>query len=262
MTRSFAGPSRVLTLTTDFGTRDHYVGAMKGAVASIAPRVRILDISHEIPRYDIAEGAFAIAQSFAYYPRGTVHVVVVDPGVGTDRKPLAAMAGRHFFVAPDNGVLSQVFEKAGGFQARSIEERHGLGVLSRTFHGRDLFAPAGARLATGLPFREIGPALADPVLQAPVSVANGRGRVLHVDSFGNIVTSFLPGDLPSGQGLAIRGRAVSARAETYASARHAGCPFLIVGSSGYLEVSLNQDSAARHLRARAGDDVFAVKADA
>ncbi len=257
MMASFPRPSGFLTLTTDFGMRDHYVGAMKGAVASIAPGVRVADISHEIPQFDIREGAFAVAQAYGYYPQGTVHVVVVDPGVGTVRRPLAAVAGGHCFVAPDNGVLSQVFEKAGVFEARCIDVRHGLGTLSQTFHGRDLFAPSAARLASGLPFDEIGPRVSDPVRQPPSIVANGQGCVLHVDSFGNIVTSFLPSDLPASKALAVAGRAVSARAESYCSvpANHL---FLIVGSSGYLEVSLNQGSAAGYLGARAGDAVTAV----
>ncbi len=251
-------PSRLLTLTTDFGTRDHYVGVMKGVVASVAPLVRVVDICHEIPQFNISEGAFAIAQAFQYFPRGTVHVVVVDPGVGSGRRPLAAVAGGHYFVAPDNGVLSQVFAFAGEFTTREVDVLHGLDVLSQTFHGRDLFAPAGASLANGLPFRGIGPLVSDPVCQPPAKVVNGKGRVLHVDAFGNIVTSFRPHDLPEGKSLSIGGQAVSLRADSYASAP-ADSLFLIVGSSGYLEISLNQGSAAQALQARAGTDVVAVQ---
>ena len=258
MPRNAVQPSGVLTLTTDFGVADHYAGSMRGAVASVAPQVRVMDISHEVPRFSVAEGAFAIAQAYDYYPQGTVHVVVVDPGVGTDRRPLAAMAGGHWFVAPDNGVLSQVFEKAGGFEARVIDARHGLGRLSQTFHGRDLFAPSGARLAGGLPFEEIGPLVSDPVLLPPVAVTESQGRVLHVDSFGNVVTSFLPVDLPGGGALVVRGQAVSARAESYAAVP-ANRLFLIEGSSGYIEISLNRGSAARRLSARAGDIVTAIE---
>ena len=245
---------QVLTLTTDFGYRDHYVGAMKGVVASLAPGVRVCDITHDVPSFDIAEGAFAIAQAWRFYPAGTVHAVVVDPGVGSSRAPMAAAAGGHLFVAPDNGVLSLVLELIGTFSLRRIAARHGLGTLSRTFHGRDLFAPVAARLAAGLPFGDVGPRLARPVRLAPLAVADGRGCVLHVDRFGNIVTNFRPSDLGAGTGLAVGGTVVGLRADSYAEApRHE--LFLILGSSGYVEISVNQGSAAAELQVKAGSSV-------
>lgn len=249
--------SGVLTFTTDFGTRDHYVGSMRGVVASLAPRLRIFDITHEVPAFDVAEGAFAIAQAFRYYPEGTVHVVVVDPGVGSARRPVAVEACNHWFVAPDNGVLSQVVELAGQFKARRVDERHGLASMSTTFHGRDLFAPAAARLATGLPFEGIGPLVTDLSRMDPVSAACGHGRVLHVDSFGNIVTSFQASEFPSGASLAVGSGTVDERASSYDSMPE-GRLFAIVGSSGYVEVSLNQGSAARATGVRAGDPVTLV----
>lgn len=244
----------VLTLTTDFGCRDHYVGAMKGVVASLAPGVQVFDITHDVPSFDIAEGAFAIAQAWRSYPDGTVHVVVVDPGVGSSRAPIAAAAGQHFFVAPDNGVLSQVLESVGTSSIRRVETRHGLRAISRTFHGRDLFAPVAARLAAGLKFEDVGPSMAEPVRLPPVAVAAGIGAVLHVDRFGNIVTSFRPEDLTDGAGLTIGGRVVGSRADSYADAPE-GEPFLILGSSGFLEISLNRGSAAASLRVQAGAHV-------
>ena len=260
MTRSPVRPAGVLTLTTDFGTRDHYVGAMKGAVMSVAPQVQVFDISHEIPSFDVAEGAFAIAQSYPYYPDGTVHVVVVDPGVGSDRRAVAVAAEGHWFVAPDNGVLSQVLEAAGRFEAREVDLRHGLARMSTTFHGRDLFAPAGARLAAGLPFEEIGPMAADLVHMDAAAASDGCGRVLHVDRFGNLVTSFRASDLPEGASLALGDRTVTARARAYAS-MPAGRLFLIVGSSGYVEVSMNRGSAADAAGVRAGEAVTLVGDD-
>lgn len=260
MNRSPVRPAGVLTLTTDFGTRDHYVGAMKGVVMSVAPQVRVFDISHEIPSFDVAEGAFAIAQSFPHYPDGTVHVVVVDPGVGSARRPVAVAAGGHWFVAPDNGVLSLVLEAAGRFEAREVDLRHGLPRMSTTFHGRDLFAPVGARLAIGLPFDEIGPEATALVRMDPAAASDGRGRVLHVDRFGNLVTSFRASDLPEGASLALGDRTVSARARAYAS-MPAGRLFLIVGSSGYVEVSMNRGSAADALGVRAGEAVTLVGDD-
>lgn len=246
--------SKVLTLTTDFGYRDHYVGVMKGVVASLAPGVQIFDITHDVPSFAIAEGAFVIAQAWRFYPEGTVHAVVVDPGVGSLRAPIAAAAGGHFFVAPDNGVLSRVLESVGTFSMRRVATRHGLGAISRTFHGRDLFAPVAARLVAGLPFEDVGPSVAEAVRLPPVAVADGNGSVLHVDRFGNIVTSFRPDDLDDGTGLAVGGTVVSLRADSYADAPQ-GELFLIVGSSGYVEISINQGSASASLQVRAGGSV-------
>ena len=246
--------SGVLTLTTDFGNRDHYVGAMKGVVASLAPRVQVFDITHDVPSFDIAEGAFAIAQSWRFYPEGTVHVVVVDPGVGSVRLPIAAEVDGHLFVAPDNGVLSQVLESVAGYGIRRVEMRHGLAAMSHTFHGRDLFAPVAAKLAAGLPFEDVGPRVVEPVLLPTVAVANGIGAVLHVDRFGNIVTSFRPDDLGDDSGLAVAEKVVSLRAESYVDAPE-GELFLIWGSSGFLEISLNQGSAAAALQVRPGTRV-------
>ena len=248
--------SGALTFTTDFGTRDHYVGAMKGVVAGVAPEVRVFDITHEVPRFDIAEGAFAIAQAYSYYPVGTVHVVVVDPGVGSARRPLAAAIDGHFFVAPDNGVLSQVLDGADAAEIRTIEKRHGLCQMSQTFHGRDLFAPTGAKLAGGMPFEEIGERVEDPLRLPPVAVSGGVGQVLHIDAFGNIVTSFGIHDLSDGAALVVAGKLVRSRSEAYASAP-VGALFMIAGSSGYIEVSLSCGSAAAAIGAgvRAGDRV-------
>ena len=252
MSRQFKHVSGFLTFTTDFGTRDHYVGAMKGVVAMVSPGVRVRDITHQVPSFDISEGAFAIAQAYPYYPPGTVHVVVVDPGVGSSRRAIAALAAGHLFVAPDNGVLSHVLESVEQFTARRIAARHGLPALSRTFHGRDLFAPLGARLAGGLAFDEVGPEVSDvTLLPAP---AEGGGRVLHVDGFGNLVTSFRQRDLADGAGLRIRGTRIDLRAESYATVP-AGRLFLIVGSSGYVEISLNRESAADALQVRAGEEI-------
>ena len=255
--------SGALTITTDFGTRDHYVGAMKGVVARVAPEVRVFDITHELPSFDIAEAAFAIAQAYPYYPVGTVHVVVVDPGVGSSRRPLAAAMDGHFFVAPDNGVLSQVLDGADSIEVRTIDKRHGLSRVSRTFHGRDLFAPAGAKLAAGMPFEDFGERIEDPVRLPSVAVSDGVGRVLHVDAFGNIVTSFAIHDLSDGAVLAVAGKTVRSRSKTYASAP-AGELFMIAGSSGYVELSLRCGSAAAAIGTdvRAGDRVEMIRGDA
>lgn len=254
MRRRLSGLGGFLTLTTDFGAQDHYVGTMKAVVASVAPQVRVIDITHGIPSFDIAEGAFAIAQAYQYSPPGTVHVVVVDPGVGSSRRPIAVKCAGHRFVAPDNGVLSQILHHADSFEARLIDERHGLIAPSQTFHGRDIFAPMGARLAAGLPFEEVGPIIDNLALLPSTEVVDGEGCVLHVDRFGNIVTSFRKHDLHEDGCLRIGDQTVCRWAESYASVAGNGL-FLILGSSGFIEVSLNRASAAEALSARAGDSV-------
>lgn len=256
MGEAFA-PCGIVTLTTDFGLQDHYVGAMKGVIAGIAPGVRVIDVTHGVPAHDVAEGAFAIAQAWRYFPPGSVHVVVVDPGVGSLRRALAAAAAGHLFAAPDNGVLSQVFEQEPRRELRAIDPRRGLAAVSRTFHGRDLFAPVGARLAAGMEFAEVGAPL-DSAQTLPSSAPrNGLGRVLHIDGFGNVVTSFRRGDLAAGAGLRLGGLTVRAWADCYAAAADAA-PFLIVGSCGYVEVSVNRGSAAALAGVRAGAQVSAV----
>ncbi len=245
---------RVLTLTTDFGTRDHYVGTMKGVVAGICPIATVVDITHEVPAFDIAEGAFAIAQAFRYFPDGTVHVVVVDPGVGSSRRAIGMRAGAHSFIAPDNGVLTHVAEGADSVEVRRIAWRHGLQMPSRTFHGRDLFAPAGARLVAGLTFAEIGPEADAWVRLPPAVAAGGVGQVLHVDIFGNLVTSFRSKGFPAEAGLEVGGEVIATRSKSYASMPD-GLPCLIDGSSGYVEIAVNQGSAAEFLGATAGERV-------
>ena len=246
----------MLTLTTDFGTRDHYVGTMKGVVASVAPGVSVVDITNDVPSFDIAAGAFAIAQAYRYFPEGTVHVVVVDPGVGSSRRAVAARAGRQYFVAPDNGVLSFVLDDCERFEARIIDRRYGLSSISHTFHGRDLFAPAGARLAAGLPFEEIGPQLRRLQRLGASAAECAADAVLHVDAFGNVVTSVRSKTFPLGASLVVAGVEVSLRADSY-EAMPPNQLCLIGGSSGFIEVSLNRGSAAERLGVSGGERVVA-----
>ena len=243
-----------VTLTTDFGLSDHYVGVMKGVIAGIAPDVGVIDITHDVPAFNVPEGAFAIAQAYRWFPTGTTHVVVVDPGVGSSRRAVAARVGGHLFVAPDNGVLSFVLERDPEFEMRAIDARHGLAEISRTFHGRDLFAPAAARLMAGLRFDHVGPRVREPLMLHSMEPTARRGRVLHVDRFGNLVTNFRAGQLGSREGLQVGAGTVFAMAESYAEAP-VGAPFLIEGSSGYLEVSINRASAAQLLGVRAGTEI-------
>jgi S-adenosylmethionine hydrolase len=255
-------PSPLITLTTDFGLRDHYVGVMKGVIAGIAPDARIVDICHEIPAYDVAEGAFTIAQAYHWFPAGTIHVVVVDPGVGSARRPIVAEVGGHVFVAPDNGVLSQVFERATPSVFSVDIERYALKPTSQTFHGRDVFAPVAAHLANGVVLSETGTAITDFIQLEPTSpmeVAAGvwKGRILHIDQFGNLVTSFPVEFLDKSAGnfrLKVGGMEITYSARSYAEAPP-GKAFFIAGSSGYVEVSVNQASAAERAGAAPGAPV-------
>lgn len=255
-------PSGVITLTTDFGLEDHYAGVMKGVILSIFPAARIVDLSHSVAAYSIEQAAFVLDQSCRWFPRGTVHVAVVDPGVGSERRALLAEAGGSYFVAPDNGALSYVFEHEQPTVRALDAERFALKEMSRTFHGRDLFAPAAAWLAKGTPFAEFGEEIEEYVRlppSAPLDASDGRriGRVLNIDRFGNIVTSFKPSELAGLAGgftLSVGSLKVSRRIDSYAEAQ-AGEPFLIAGSSGHVEVSLREASAAEAAQAQVGDPV-------
>jgi len=253
-------PAPLITLTTDFGLTDHYVGTMKGVILSICPRARVVDISHGVSAYEIGEGAFTMAQAYRYFPRGTVHVVVVDPGVGTSRRPILAEAGGHYFIAPDNGVLSMIFAREKHKVRAITNTRYFLPAVSHTFHGRDVFAPSAAHLASGVPATRFGKLVSDYLrLDFDKPTRTGRrvwvGAILKIDRFGNMVTNFSAADFPDldkrGFDLAAGMRRISAFAHNYAE-HGPGEPFLILGSSGYYEISISQDSAAKLLGCGAG----------
>lgn len=250
----------LITLTTDFGTADHFVGTMKGVILGIAPRARIVDITHEIPPYELNEAAFVIAQAWSYFPKGTIHVVVVDPGVGSARRPILAEAGGHRFIAPDNGVLSMIYE-LGRHKVRVISNTKLIGKqVSRTFHGRDIFAPAAAHLASGVAPARFGKLLTDPVCSFPLkptrlSRREWSGTILKVDRFGNLITNLHVNDFPDVKTRPIELRVGLERirrlALTY-SETAIGELSAIVGSSGYIEVAANQAAAAKILGCGAG----------
>jgi S-adenosylmethionine hydrolase len=253
-------PAPVITLTTDFGLSDHYVGVMKGVIVSICPRARIVDISHGVGAFEIAEAAFTISQAYRYFPRGTVHLVVVDPGVGTSRRPILAQAAGQNFIAPDNGVLSMIYAREK-HKVRAISSvRYFLQPVSNTFHGRDIFAPAAAHLAAGVAPARFGKPIADYLrLDFDKPVRTGRrawtGAILKVDRFGNLVTNFSVEDFPDldkrGFEMAAGPQRIGMLARHYAE-RGPGEPFLIVGSAGYYEISVGQASAAKLLGCAAG----------
>jgi S-adenosylmethionine hydrolase len=252
--------SPLITLTTDFGLTDHYVGAMKGVILSICPAARIVDISHSVGAYDIADGAFLLAQACRYFPGGTAHVVVVDPGVGTARRPILVEAGGQRFVAPDNGVLSFIYAREKHNVRVVTNGRYFLKSVSGTFHGRDVFAPVAAYLARGIAPARFGKLIDDYLrltFDQPTRTARRAwtGAILHIDHFGNLVTNFAEADFPDLAKrpfeMAAGPQRISTLAPNYAACTP-GQPFLIVGSSGYYEISVNQASAARLLGCATG----------
>jgi S-adenosyl-L-methionine hydrolase (adenosine-forming) len=252
----------IITLTTDFGLADPFVGMMKGVILGIAPDVQVVDVTHEIRSYDILDAAFIIAGSYRYFPRGTVHVVVVDPGVGSERRPMAATANGHIFVAPDNGVLSLVLETdrvTPNIPAYHITNRSLFREpVSRTFHGRDIFAPVAAHLAQGTPVESVGPHIADCV-RGPVSAPRHQGHglvgtVLRVDKFGNIITNFRRDDLGDRFSIQVAGVSIGRLCGTFSEAKP-GEFVAIEGSTGFIELVLNQGSAAERLKVESGAEI-------
>lgn len=250
-------PSGLVTLTTDFGTSDPYVGVMKGVLHARFPAVRPVDLTHGVPPQDVKVGGFFLAHSWRWFPPGTVHVAVVDPGVGSERAILVAEELGHAFLAPDNGLLGAVLSEAARVRALDVE-RFALPARSRTFHGRDVFAPAAAALAAGLAPEAAGVPLRSwrrMLLPAPVERPEGlAGEVLFADAFGNLITNLRPepGAEPAGV-LEIAGRQLAV-VGTYGEAR-AGELVALVNSYGSLEVALRSGSAARTLGVGAGAPV-------
>jgi S-adenosyl-L-methionine hydrolase (adenosine-forming) len=247
----------IITLTTDYGTNDHLVGTLKGVILKINPEVTIVDITHNVTPYDLLDGALAIGSAFEYFPPRTIHVVVVDPGVGTDRRPILATADNQYFVAPDNGVLSLVYERDPNTVVRHATAEHYYHQpVSKTFHGRDVFAPVAAWLSKGWQTSAMGEEITDFKrfsLPKP-KAADGlvKGVVMRVDSFGNLVTNFRQEDLPEAAknggkvNFQIGNHSVSRLVETFANG-NAGEAIAYLGSSGYVEVGVNKGNAAKTL---------------
>jgi len=257
----------IVTLTTDFGLRDSYVGAMKGVLLTVAPETRIVDLSHDVAPQNLLEAAFVVRGAWRFFPTGTVHVVVVDPGVGSSRAILAARGEGHLFLAPDNGVLWPVFEQGEAPEVRRLDAaRFALPRVSSTFHGRDVFAPAAAHLARGFPFESIGPphpTWARIAFPKPERGPDGslRGSVVRVDRFGNLITNLgadLLGSLGAPETIAVTLGGVEIRGlvATYASAPP-GRRAALVGSSDLLEIAVPGGSAADSLGLGFGAEVVA-----
>jgi S-adenosylmethionine hydrolase len=271
------GTPRLLTLTTDFGIQDSYVAQMKGAALSVAPDLRIVDLCHEVPPQQIAAGAYVLETGYAAFPEGTVHLAVVDPGVGTARRAIAMRSERFVFVAPDNGLLTRVLEKEPPVEVHAIEpEAYTSAASSATFEGRDRFAPAAAWIARGLPLSELGPAVRDPVRLAlpqpePRPGLPLRVPVILIDRFGNVVL-----DLPAEAAASALGRPLDEDATVLVSTPggivsrfrrtyglpSSGEPFMLVNSAGYLELALAGSRADKRLDLRPGAFVELTLGDA
>lgn len=257
----------LVTLLTDFGTADYFVGALKGALLCVNPRAQIVDITHEIPPQDIEAGAFTLLAAFEAFPAGTVHVAVIDPGVGSARRAIVVEGGGHLFVGPDNGVFGHVYERAGQFRVFHVtNEKYFRPRLSETFHGRDVFAPVAGALSGGVGARELGPEVTDFVrlpLARPARDAAGAlvASIIHVDRFGNCVTNITRRDLSEeeiarGARLFVGDREIRSFRRFFAEeGDRAGEPFAIWGSAGFLELAVFRDSAARMLGTARGQKV-------
>ncbi len=244
----------IITLLTDFGDRDGFVGTMKGVILSINPLVQIIDLAHHIDAGDINSGAFVLAQNCSYFPENTIHVVVIDPGVGSDRRTLCAQAGGHYFVAPDNGVLKWIFKDNPGAQVFELTQRkYFLKTISHTFHGRDIFAPVAAYLSTGVDISQFGDKIQDYVKgtwpEYKVSGKKITGEIIHIDRFGNLVSNIAANDFDRKKfdRLKLARHTIFALNDSY-DRMPGNMPFAIIGSHGFIEIAVKDNSAAKLLK--------------
>ena len=256
----------LVTLTTDFGLRDSYAAEMKAVILSIIPDARVVDISHQIEKFNVRMGAYVLACASPQFPNGTIHVAIVDPGVGTKRRPIIVQTNKCFFVGPDNGVLGLAVKN---FEAKlriyGITKREFmLSTVSSTFHGRDIFAPAAAYLAKGVCPAEFGPKIQQMVLPKFAKITKGgnrlEGQVIHIDDFGNIITNFTEKEFKTTK---IKGKVNVKIGRTklrlalciaYGDVKK-GLPLAIIGSHNFLEISVNQGNAAKTFKTQIDDKV-------
>lgn len=272
----------IITLTTDFGLADGYIAAMKGVVLGINPEAKLVDIYHSIKPQNVSQAAFILSTAYEFFPRHTIHLVVVDPGVGTERRAIILRTPAADFIAPDNGVLSYVIQQSSakpidvnrqqlelgpGLEAVAItKSQFWRSPVSPTFHGRDIFAPVAAHLSLGLPPTDFGEAITSLMvlpLSHPHQTPDGTlvGNIRHIDNFGNLITSIQGSDLPhKAQTIMVEvgDKIISGLSRTYGT----GTGLLaLIGSSGYLEISLKEGNASTFLKAEVGDEVKIKKPD-
>ena len=250
----------MITLTTDFGLKDPYIAEMKGVIYSINPKATVVDLSHLIDKYNVQMAAFILASAAPYFSKYTIHLAIVDPGVGTARRALAVQTKQAFFVGPDNGIL-MLAAQAQGIQHIYVltNPKYMLPKVSSTFHGRDIFAPAAAHLDKGVKLKEFGAEIADPIIPkyAIVEHKNGSlfGVVLHVDGFGNIITNISEGEISQTNAVKVKLHHFSLQlviAKTYSEAKSQE-PLALIGSHGFFELALNQGNFSERYRVNPGD---------
>lgn len=257
----------IITLTTDFGEADYFVPAMKGAIWSVNPEAEIVDLTHLIPAHDIYAAAFTLICCYKDFPRNTIHLVVVDPGVGSQRRPILVMADDYYFVGPDNGVFSYIYQREQVNRIVHLTTEHYFRPLvSSTFHGRDIFAPCAAYLSKQVDWRMMGEEISDPtrfnIPQPVASATQIRGHVLHIDRFGNVITNITPAELTEAMvqsGVRVRvGKHEAARVLTHFAEANKDELFAYFGSTGFLELAVPRQSAARLIEARRGMEIEVV----
>ena len=257
----------LVTLLTDFGTRDYFVGAMKGAILSVNPQAKIIDLTHDSPPHDIRAAAFTLLAAHSTFPQGAIHVCVVDPGVGSERRAILAITKNYFFVAPDNGVLSLIYEQEPDARVFQMTNNRFFRLpLSATFHGRDVFAPVAGALSRGVLPTELGEEITDFVRFKAAQPRQldehvWQAQIIHIDRFGNCITNLRREDLPQNFHPAvltaeINDQKISKMQSFFAEAARDGELFLIFGSAGFLEIVAYQKSAAEILQAKAEDAVL------
>ncbi len=255
--------SKVITLTTDFGRRDSYVGSMKGVILGISPEAQIIDLCHSVIPQDVPHGAFLLHTGYPYFPEGTIHVAVVDPGVGSERRAIAVKTSKYIFISPDNGLLSYIFRDEKIESIRNIENKTLFrDTISTTFHGRDIFAPVAGHLAKGIPFSEIGQEIVKPVqLPLPQPLLTDDQIIAHVlcvDQFGNLITditrSFWEKQVKNRRFFILCGKRIEKINHSYSESGE-GEILAIFNSSDYLEISANRGSAAEYLHLSRGTEI-------
>ncbi len=269
-----SGPRRIITLLTDFGTSDPFIGIMKGVILGINPGAVVVDLCHGTRAYDPAEAAFFLKTSYRYFPEGTIHLAVIDPGVGGPRRPLLAACQGHLFVAPDNGLLAPLAEEGGPLTVRAVTAaRYFVHPVSATFHGRDIFAPVAAHLSLGVEPAAFGEQIDDYVRlhlprPSPSGASSLRGEILHIDRFGNLISNIARADLERLAAerpiTALLARIAGSRVPivAYYAQVAPGAPGAVIGSSDYLEIFVHQGDASRFLGIGRGSEVVVSLEDA
>ena len=257
----------IITITTDFGSDNWFVGTMKGVIKGINPGAEIIDVCHNVRRFNIREAAFTLLNAYSYFPKGTVHLVVVDPGVGSQRLGIAVKTANYFFVAPDNGALSYVMEREKSVEAVSLENpRYMLEDVSKTFHGRDVFSPAAAHLSLDVEIKEFGPEVKKPVMlekSTPGQLGPHEmvGHIIYIDHFGNCITDvnhrhlkeLNRDEIPKRVKIKIRNKQIRRISNTYSDGKE-GELICLFGSSGYLELSINKGNANQNYNLEEGGE--------